>query len=87
MNRHISPELEQIMDHRSVYRQEAGGTRIPVVIDDDHNWAAVAAPIIAGGDLLGCVLFVGSETAPLPGDVEYKLAQTVSGFLGKQMES
>ncbi len=87
MNRHISPELEQIMEHRSVYQQETVGTRLPVIADDDHNWAAVAAPILAGGDLLGCVLFVGSDNAPLPGDVEYKLAQTVAGFLGKQMES
>ena len=87
MNRHISSELEQIMELRSVYRQETAGARLPVVAEDDRSWIAVAAPILTGGDLLGCVLFVGTENTPLPGDVEHKLAQTVSGFLGKQMES
>ena len=31
---------------------------------------------------MGCVLFIGGQM----GDTEFKLAQTISGFLGKQME-
>lgn len=54
---------------------------------DDHYCAAVAAPIISEGDVLGCVLFITQANSPPPGDVEYKLAQTVASFLGKQMES
>ena len=46
----------------------------------------VAARILAGGDLMGCVLLLlGAEDAPL-GEGELKLVQTVAGFLGRQME-
>ena len=36
---------------------------------------------------MGCVIFASPKSAPPSGDVEYKLAQTVASFLGKQMES
>ena len=48
--------------------------------------AAVAAPILCEGDVLGLVLFLSAE-GQVPGEGEYKLAQTVSAFLGKHMES
>ena len=47
----------------------------------------VAAPILAGGDLMGCVaLLLEAGDAEL-GEAEQKLVQTVAGFLGKQMEN
>ena len=48
---------------------------------------AVAAPILSEGDVLGCVLFVAAHGDGPAGETERKLAQAVSGFLGKQMES
>ena len=48
--------------------------------------AAVAAPVLCEGDVLGAVLFV-TDTGRLAGDTECKLAQTVAAFLGKSMES
>ena len=48
---------------------------------------SVAAPILAEGDLLGLVLFIGVEATPVTGDIEYKLAQTIAAFLGRHMES
>lgn len=48
--------------------------------------AAAAAPILCEGDVLGLVLFLSAD-GRLPGEGEYKLAQTVSAFLGKHMES
>ena len=47
----------------------------------------VAAPIISEGDALGLVLFVGTEDDAATGETEYKLAQTIAGFLGRHMES
>ena len=47
---------------------------------------SIAAPIISGGDVMGCVIFF-SDSGGILGEVEYKLAQTVAGFLGKQMEN
>ena len=46
----------------------------------------MAVPILAEGDVLGCVLFVSDKEVPSLGEVELKLAQTVAGFLGKHME-
>lgn len=87
LEKRISPELEQIMESRRVFRQEAGGTAPPVTDGENGLCLAVAAPVVSEGDIMGCVLFVTPKTAPPVGDVEYKLAQTVAAFLGKQMES
>ncbi len=82
----ISPELEQIMEARRVYRQEASMS-MPVTENDTGYCLTVAAPVVSEGDVMGCVIFIGPKNAPPAGDVEYKLAQTVASFLGKQMES
>ncbi len=82
----VSPELEQHMEGRKLYRHE-GILTTPV---NDHNngyCLSVVAPIISEGDLLGAVLFIGEQNSSPAGDVEFKLAQTVASFLGKQMES
>jgi AbrB family transcriptional regulator (stage V sporulation protein T) len=47
----------------------------------------VEAPILSQGDLMGCVmLLMGEDGAPMA-ESDQRLAQTVAGFLGKQMES
>ena len=86
MEKRLSSELEQLMERRQMYRRLPGEKGVPVADGPDGYSADVAAPVVAEGDVLGCVLFLGKgESAP--GEVEYKLAQTVSGFLGKQLSS
>ena len=41
---------------------------------------------LAEGDVLGCVMFLSHPGSPAATDLEFKLAQTVAGFLGRQME-
>ena len=48
---------------------------------------SIAAPILSEGDVLGSVLFVGQPDQLVGGEVEYKLAQSISAFLGRHMES
>ena len=72
LGKNLSPQLEQ--------------ERLPVSESTGQYAAAVAAPILCGGDVLGLVLFVSAEDR-LPGEGEYKLAQAVAGFLGKHMET
>ena len=79
-------QLEQIMEQRSIYQYRSGQERLPVSESTGQYAAAVAAPILCGGDVLGLVLFVSAEDR-LPGEGEYKLAQAVAGFLGKHMET
>ena len=78
----VSPALEQVMDQRGLYCGEG------VAISDENEQfrAAVAAPILCGGDVLGAVLFLSPDGKPA-GETEGKLAQTVASFLGKHMES
>ena len=87
IDRHISAELEQIMEDRRAFRAEPGGRRVPVTDGDNAPGAAVAVPILSEGDVLGCVVFLERPDGVRAGDTEQKLATTVSGFLGKQMES
>ena len=87
IGKRISPQLEQIMEDRGIYRSSASERSVFVTESLDRYCASVAAPIISEGDALGLVLFVGSEGSAPAGDTEYKLAQAIAGFLGKHMES
>ena len=86
LGKNLSPQLEQIMEQRNIYQYRSGQERLPVSESTGQYAAAVAAPILCGGDVLGLVLFVSAEDR-LPGEGEYKLAQAVAGFLGKHMET
>ena len=87
IGKHISAQLEQIMEDRGIFRASSGERSVFVTETPDRYCASVAAPIISEGDALGLVLFVGSEGDPPAGETEYKLAQTIAGFLGRHMES
>ena len=82
----ISDQLEKLMAERSVYHFSGLGAMPRICEDNETFTAAVAAPVLCEGDVLGAVLFV-TDTGRLAGDTECKLAQTVAAFLGKSMES
>ena len=86
MGQHITAELEQIMENRRIYQYAGEGDALPVCDSNDKLLVQVAAPILAEGDLLGMVLFIGTTPTPSTGDAEYKLAQTIAAFLGRHME-
>ena len=86
LDKPISAQLTEIMDSRSTYRHSNGGSSLPVSAADDKYCLSVAAPVISEGDVMGCVLFVTPRNSAPATEVEYKLAQTVALFLGKQME-
>ena len=52
----------------------------------NFSFKSVTATITLLAELLGCVLFAAPRGSAPHGDTEQKLVQTVSGFLGKQME-
>ena len=83
----VSAQLGEIMAGRSVYRHSTGGSSTPVSAADEKYCISVAAPVISEGDVMGCVLFITEKNSPPASEVEFKLAQTVANFLGKQMES
>ena len=87
LDKRISPELETLMETRGLYSAEGGVCTVPAADGDDRFCVAVAAPILAEGDVMGCVTFLTPKDGAPAGETEEKLAMAVSGFLGKQMES
>ncbi len=84
-DRRVSQELEQLMEDRQFYLRAAEPNPMPVAEGSDKHTVAAAAPILTEGDVIGCVLFVDGGQ-PM-GETERKLLQTVSGFLGRHMET
>ena len=87
LEKRVSLPLEHIMEGRQIYQRREESAPVPVSeLSADVN-VLIAAPILSEGDVMGSVVFAGGpEDAPL-GETEYKLAQTISGFLGRHMES
>ena len=86
LERAISPELERLMEGRQIYQHKAGETAIPLLAEDGRFFLSTAAPILSEGDVLGCVVFASQGEEPEGGEVDYKLAQSIAGFLGRHME-
>ena len=85
-DKQISPALEQIMEGRQIYQHKEGSAPVPVCEGNDTYLVSCAAPILSEGDMLGCVLFAGTEGALHDSETQYKLVQTIAGFLGRHME-
>lgn len=86
LDRPNSRQLEQWMEQRKTYCHMPGEARIKVSDAVDHYYVGVAVPILSQGDLMGSVVLLMGDAEEPFGETEQKLAQTVAGFLGKQME-
>ena len=75
------------MEQRKSYRYRAGEARLRPVEAVDRYHLGVAAPIIAEGDLMGCVMLLLQENDKPLAESDQYLAQTAAGFLGRQMEN
>ena len=87
MDKPNSRELERLMELRKSYRYESGQTKLRATESSDKYHLGVAAPIVCQGDLMGCVMMLMNDgDGPLK-EEDQRMAQTVAGFLGRQMES
>ncbi len=84
LEKHITPELEEIMENRDKYVQEKGTSLYP--IKDYPVKALIAYPIIGSGDISGAVIFMDNDGKKKLTETEIKLCQVAATFLGKQME-
>ena len=87
MDKRVSEDLEHIIESRQIYQHRQGEAAISVTDAKNGSFISIAAPIISEGDVSGCVVFAFDGSEAELGETGYKLAQTVAGFLGKQMES
>lgn len=88
MEKHISDELERVINNRSTHIAERSDTNFVPILENEpekelYNHELIT-PIISEGDVLGAVVML-SDSRKM-GELEGKLAQTAAGFLGKQME-
>ena len=83
----ISSELERLMEGRQIYQHKEGERGVPLCEGEERFTLSTAAPILSEGDVLGCVVFAERDKAVAGGEVDYKLAQSIAGFLGRHMES
>ena len=86
----VSNELEKAMeDRKTVYLGEGGAKVIPLYDDEEAEGkyiSQVISPIITEGDAIGAVIILAKQPGEKLGELEMKLAETASAFLGKQME-
>ena len=86
VDKRLSERLEAVLEGRKIYQDQPGDTPMNVSDESGKFFVTCAAPILAEGDVLGSVLFVAEEGDLTTGETEYKLLQTMSGFLGRHME-
>lgn len=83
----ISSEIEKVMEEKYAFTQKGPESRrIPIIDGIDKYIASIVYPIISEGDTIGSIVFMPGENSKDVGEVEEKLAQAASSFLGKQME-
>lgn len=86
MERRVSSSLEDLMENRKNFSVELGSAKNFMPVEGVSQAAAIAVPILAAGDVTGCVIALKGEDNTTPSDGEVKLIQVASAFLGKQME-
>ncbi len=90
-DRKVSEDFEEIIEGRTLYVHRENGERISVTADGGSHYVSCAMPIIAEGDVIGCVASVlphdDDGSGKISTELETKLIQTAAGFLGKQLEN
>ena len=86
MDKRVSPDMEKIMDSRTLYAA-AEGEMAHIIEGDTAYIVGVAVPIITEGDTVGTVAILNGENKEPLGEVERKLAKAAAGLIGKHMES
>lgn len=81
----LSDEVENIIESRKPYFDTDGGKGVKMTRAGEKT-AFAAVPIVVMGDTTGCVLMAGDENAFCT-ESEKKLASSVAGFLGRQIDS
>ncbi|AGK99278.1 stage V sporulation protein T [Clostridium pasteurianum] len=90
LEKRVSDELEKVMDDRKLVNiNDNDNKAIPLIEDEDTEGkysAQIISPIIAEGDSIGAVIIMSKEDGVTFSQIEEKLGETASLFLGKQME-
>ncbi len=80
----LSPEMETLIEARTLYTYKSQDKKIIVNASAD-NHISVLMPIMLEGDIIGAVISLTSGDNK-PDEAEIKLIQTAAAFLSKQLE-
>lgn len=89
LDKNISSSLEKAINARVILNATKEDPKfIPILSEGntDSYHAQIISPILSEGDAIGSVIFLSTQVEHTMGEVEEKLAQSASGFLGRQME-
>ena len=85
----LSDELEKLIETRNLFVWREGDSMISPISTGTAHFVRCAMPILAEGDIVGCVVSLGNaeDKRSISAEVETKLIQTAAGFLGRQLEN
>lgn len=90
IDRRISSEMEKVLQERKTFVLSKNSSKpyaITIEEDDGSEYSfQVIAPIISDGDAIGAIAIVSKEPDAEPTEVEKKLVEAASIFIGRQME-
>lgn len=89
LDKSISSHLERAIEGRTIINATKQDSKFVPILSEgstDSYHSEIISPIICEGDAIGAVMFLASNKSSVMGEVEEKLAQSASGFLGRQME-
>ncbi len=88
LGKNISSRLEDVIEKRQLVMASKGERAFVPMADgeDDEYEQQAICPIICEGDVIGSVILLNTDAKKKMGEVEQKLVQSASGFLGRQME-
>lgn len=85
--KHITKELNDIMDKRqSVVASASENDYVKAVTDYDCE-SEVISPIICAGDVLGMVIMFGNDKKQKLGESEKRIVKVAADFLGRHMDN
>ena len=90
LEKKVSHEVEEIMENRLMYQYVSQNNNVYITDFGKEHYISTAMPIIAEGDVIGCVISGWQDNSvneKISSEIEAKLIQTAGIFLGKQMEN
>lgn len=85
LEKRLSAGMEQLMEQRAVYECGMDGDSELTVTDSDAYHVVVAVPILAEGDVSGCVAYVSEDENMTATEVTVKLCQTAAQFMARRV--
>lgn len=89
IDKKISAELEKVIEERKTILLKENAKLIQIYDEEEISnkyFGQVISPVISEGDAIGAVIVLSKDQGKQFSELELKLAETASSFLGKQME-